>query len=171
MKKYTRLISLALISILLLVGLYGCYGNMTLTRKVYLWNGTISDKYMQQVVFWVLNFVPVYSAANFVDVVFLNTIEFWTGTNPMTMNEGAEQIKYTQSGDKTFQLRISENKIIITETAGPEVGSKVELSYDPASSSWFMAGNGSNHKIASLDGDNLNLIYPSGKQLAVTLSR
>ncbi|MDY0151807.1 MAG: DUF3332 family protein [Candidatus Cloacimonas sp.] len=171
MKRFTRLISLALLTVFIVVGVFGCYGNMALTKKVYQYNGNLGDKYLVQIAFWVMNFVPVYSAAAFIDVAFLNVIEFWTGSNPMAMNAGDQVIKYAQNGDKTLQFKITQNKMIITETAGPNSGAQIELSYNPTNNSWYLNDKTSTQKIATVDGEKLNLIYPSGKELAINLAK
>ncbi|MFA6541357.1 MAG: DUF3332 family protein [Bacteroidota bacterium] len=64
----------------------GCYGSFNLTKKVYNWNGTMEGKWVKELVFLVLNIVPVYGVAATLDVVILNSIEFWTGNNPMASN-------------------------------------------------------------------------------------
>ena len=67
-----------------LPGATGCFGSFELTRKVYGFNQRIDqDKWIQWLAFIALNFVPVYGAATFVDVIFANSVEFWTGQNPI----------------------------------------------------------------------------------------
>jgi hypothetical protein len=62
----------------------GCFGSFQLTRKVYAWNKSVSsDKFVQELVFLGLNIIPIYGFAGFADAVFANTVEFWTGTNPV----------------------------------------------------------------------------------------
>jgi Domain of unknown function (DUF3332) len=75
----------SIVCALLLTGmLAGCYGSFNLTRKVWKWNGGVGDKWVNELVFLVINIVPVYGAAAFIDVVVLNTVEFWDGKNPVT---------------------------------------------------------------------------------------
>ena len=78
------------ICVLLLVSMcamsFGCYGSFNLVKKVYKFNGTVGDKWVNELVFLVMNIVPVYGAATFIDAVILNSIEFWSGTNPMAQN-------------------------------------------------------------------------------------
>src|SRR3989338_8212427 len=63
----------------------GCYGPFTLTRKVYNWNGAVSDnKWVVEGVFLLCNIVPVYSAVGFADAVLFNSLVFWTGKNILT---------------------------------------------------------------------------------------
>lgn len=69
-----------------LVGTSGCFGSFNLTRKVYGFNKTVSDeKFVRELVFLGLNVVPIYGIAAFVDAVVANTVEFWTGKNPIDM--------------------------------------------------------------------------------------
>lgn len=76
--------SLLAVAALGLVASTGCIGSFQLTRKVYNWNKTVSpDKFVQELVFLGLNIVPVYGVATFADAVFANSVEFWTGTNPV----------------------------------------------------------------------------------------
>lgn len=64
----------------------GCYGSFSLTKKVYNWNGSLGNKWVVELVFLAMYVVPVYGIAGFIDVVVLNSLEFWTGSNPMNAN-------------------------------------------------------------------------------------
>lgn len=63
--------------------LSSCIGSFGLTVKVWDWNSNLSNKWVNELVFLALNIVPVYDICVFADVVVLNTIEFWTGNNPI----------------------------------------------------------------------------------------
>ncbi len=63
---------------------FGCYGSFNLVKKVYKFNGEVGGKWTNEVVFLVMNIVPVYGVSAFVDAVILNSIEFWTGSNPVS---------------------------------------------------------------------------------------
>jgi hypothetical protein len=73
------------IGALIMAGLMlgGCYGPFHLTRRVHTWNGQVGDKWVNEFVFLVLGFLPVYGLALAGDVWIFNAIEFWTGENPM----------------------------------------------------------------------------------------
>ena len=83
MKK--RILTLGLAGLLLggSLSLQGCYGSFTLTKKLYNWNGTLGNKWVKSIVFFVFNVVPAYPLCGFIDAVVLNLVEFWTGSNPM----------------------------------------------------------------------------------------
>ncbi len=171
MKKHARLISITLVSVLLLISLSGCFGNFALTRKAYQFNQNVGDKWVQQIVFWLMNFVPVYNAAAALDVVLFNTIEFWTGSNPVAMNASDEMIKYANTENGNFQIKITQNRIFIEQMSGANAGTQMEMTFNPENNSWYMSSNGKTQKIAKVENDNLNLIYPSGKELAIHLAR
>ena len=61
----------------------GCYGPFRLTRKVHQWNGQVGGKWANEVAFIVLVWVPVYGLATLGDALVFNSIEFWTGDNPI----------------------------------------------------------------------------------------
>jgi hypothetical protein len=95
----------------LLVTAFGCYGSFQLTTKVYKFNGGLGGKWVNEIGFLVMSIIPVYGAAVFVDAVILNTIEFWTGSNPMASNDPIQTInlpdgKLVLNGkDKTYEFR------------------------------------------------------------------
>jgi hypothetical protein len=63
-----------------------CFGSFNLTRKVYAFNKSVSpDKWVQELVFLAFMVVPIYSIAGGIDVLIVNSIEFWTGENPVSV--------------------------------------------------------------------------------------
>ena len=73
--------------LILALALGGCYGPFRLTRKLHTWNGQVGDKWANEVVFIVLVWVPVYGLATLGDGLIFNSIEFWTGNNPINSAE------------------------------------------------------------------------------------
>ena len=61
----------------------GCYGPFNLTRRLYRWNGQVGDKWEREIVFIIFAWVPVYGLTVLGDAVVFNSIEFWTGNNPV----------------------------------------------------------------------------------------
>lgn len=96
----------------------GCFGSFQATRNVYSWNKSFGDgnKWAQELMFLVIGpLVPVYGVAGFLDAVVLNSIEFWTGKNPMTASTKVTEkdgTKVTQSmrtdmGGRTQVVEVS----------------------------------------------------------------
>jgi len=79
----------ALLVTTLLVGVTGCYGSFAVTQKVHQVNDEVSDnKWVDEVVFLVFAALPVYGIATVIDALIVNSIEFWTGENPMDGGDG-----------------------------------------------------------------------------------
>ncbi len=88
-RRFVQIISTMLIAIMLITA-FGCYGSFQLINKVYKFNGSLGNKWVNELGFLVMNIIPVYGVAGAVDAIILNTIEFWTGSNPMASNDGSK---------------------------------------------------------------------------------
>ena len=66
-----------------LLGLGGCWGSFSLTGKVYDWNGSFGSKWASWAVFLVFIILPVYGTLLFLDAIVFNTIDFFSGKNPI----------------------------------------------------------------------------------------
>ena len=83
-----------------MIVLSGCYGKNACFNKLHDWNGTLGDKWINSIVHFILFWLPVYGICLFlVDGLVLNTIEFWTGSNPLA------------SGDSYFEKDAQGNTI------------------------------------------------------------
>ena len=84
------------VTLLCLVGTTACFGSFTTLRRVYSWNQTVDDdKWVKWAVFTAAIIVPVYPSATIFDLMFVNSVEFWSGRNPMAMGPAA-----TETGEK-----------------------------------------------------------------------
>lgn len=96
-----RLLMIAMMATLSISMLSGCYGKFALTKKIYQANGQVSDKFLRSGLTWVFIIVPVYGIAALVDFVAFNTIEFWSGSNPVV--SGEKDFQYVK-GDDSFRI-------------------------------------------------------------------
>lgn len=80
----------------------GCFGSFPLTRKLYNYNNGLSDKWMKELFFLATGvLLPVYGVATLIDVVILNSQEFWTGKSSMSTAQ-ATQVKVINRGNVTI---------------------------------------------------------------------
>lgn len=107
-----------------------CIGSFTLTNKLLAWNKQISNKFVNELVFFAFWVLPVYEVSALADVVVLNSIEFWSGSNPV-----AAGTKIINGNDGRY-LVISDKKgyTIKSETDGSEV----RLNFHADTQSWAM---------------------------------
>jgi hypothetical protein len=109
-RSLVQIVSSFLVVSLLLTA-FGCYGSFNLTTKVYKFNGGLGGKFVNELGFLVMCIIPVYEVAGTIDVIVLNTIEFWTDKNPISVNEGVRTIDFgdgklvINSADKTYEMK------------------------------------------------------------------
>lgn len=67
------------------VMLSGCLGQNALFNTVQDWNAKATEeKFVNQGISFAFWFLPVYGLTILADIVILNSVEFWTGTNPLS---------------------------------------------------------------------------------------
>lgn len=88
-----------------MIALTGCYGSYACFNKLLHWNGTLGNKWLNSVVHFVMMVIPVYGIAMFVDILVLNTVEFWAGSNPLA------------SGDSYYEKDAQGNEIAAVKNA------------------------------------------------------
>lgn len=60
-----------------------CIGSFSLFNKLLAWNNQVSNKFVNEVVFIAFWILPVYEVSALADLLVINTIEFWSGSNPV----------------------------------------------------------------------------------------
>ncbi|MFA6455873.1 MAG: DUF3332 family protein [Bacteroidota bacterium] len=127
-KLFKKIVVMVLVASMAVMSV-GCYGSFSLTKKVYNWNGSLGNKWVVEVVFLACYVVPVYGIAGFIDTVILNSIEFWTGTNPMAstiksddgttvaFNKETKNVEISYAG-KTFVIAQEDGKSVVKDSQG-----------------------------------------------------
>jgi hypothetical protein len=91
-----------------------CYGPFNLTRSVHKWNGNVkgsgefSEKWMKEIIFLALVIVPVYQLSTLADAFIFNSIEFWTGQNPVKVSQAS-----SSSGMKTVRVGDLRTEVVL----------------------------------------------------------
>jgi hypothetical protein len=162
---------IVVIIVIFMLNLAGCYGSFTLTKKLLSWNDTIEDKWMESAVMWVMIVIPVYESAAFIDIVVLNTAEFWTGKNPLAMQNGETSTQFVENDGKTYKIVSSQNQINIKEIAGPDIGKELTISYLSDIGTWTIDDAEKTSTIAELNGREMKLMYPDDSHRIVIIGK
>ncbi|QSQ19894.1 DUF3332 domain-containing protein [Pyxidicoccus parkwayensis] len=86
----------------------GCFGQFKLTQKIWQFNKNISgEKFVQWLMFLVLVIVPVYEIGALIDSLIINSIEFWSGSNPVGSVDGTDDGTRVVKLSPTDTLRLS----------------------------------------------------------------
>jgi len=165
--KKLRILSLAAFLIAACFVCNSCYGPFRLTTKLYTWNGTVGSKWANEGVFLAFAIIPVYAVTLFLDGIIFNSIEFWGGSNPISMNDDDVEIQIVKSGDKEYSITAMKNKFIIEQLKGPQAGDLAEVLFIPEEQSCYLNHNGEKTKLYEYlpaeDGrDQVNLYLPGG---------
>jgi len=64
----------------------GCWGSFKLTKKAYDFNNSLGNKWISWIVFFLVGHIAA-GITLFVDALVLNTVEFWTGSNPLALGD------------------------------------------------------------------------------------
>lgn len=74
---------------LMVVGFFvsGCTGSFNVTRNIYKIHRSQENKWVDEVIFLAFAIIPVYGIGILADGVIFNSIEFWSGENPITASK------------------------------------------------------------------------------------
>ena len=133
-----RSLGALLIGVFLPVSSVACFGKFELTRKVYNWNTSIDqDKWVRWFAFLLLMLIP-YPLAITIDTLLGNSVEFWTGENPITAGE--PRVIRGENGEVVTLERRGENVLDVTVQRGDDVSSFVFVREGRGLSAWDSEG-------------------------------
>ncbi|MFD2099874.1 DUF3332 domain-containing protein [Flagellimonas iocasae] len=164
MKKFTTCL---LLSSAILFS--SCLGSFKAFNNLKDWNqGATNSKFLDNLIFWGLNIVPVYGLFFLGDVLIFNVIEFWSGSNPIAMKPGESETQMVEHEGNTYKMVATQNRIQVTVVEGPKKGKKLELFYKPDEKSWnAIRPNGEIIKLSSFE-EGFYIVYmPNGEEVKI----
>jgi hypothetical protein len=93
---------LAVFIVMVTMVVVSCTGTFNLTKKVYEFQTKPADKWVDEVLFLAFAIIPVYGVAILADAVVFNSIDFWTGQNPIkfSANDGKGDVVARNGNDQ-----------------------------------------------------------------------
>lgn len=143
-----------------------CIGSFSLTNKLLAWNNTIDSKFVNELVFIAFWIVPVYEISALADILVINSIEFWSGNNPVA-DIGTTQTIKTDNGVYTVQ----------TKPDGYHIQKKgetkaIDLVFNKTEKSWSVDTDGKEIKLMKFTkNDEVVMYLPDGKEMNVPLNQ
>lgn len=160
MKKTILTVALAA---LLCSSLTSCMGKFALTRNLYVWNEQVSNKFVNEVLFVAFWILPVYEVCGLADLLVLNTIEFWSGDNPMT---SSTRTLDTEQGRFLVKCDGKGYDVILEST-----GESYRLDFAQDSQTWSLKYDGKEYPLMTfIDDSHVSLPLPGGEWQTVELS-
>ncbi|MEM9025072.1 MAG: DUF3332 family protein, partial [Bacteroidota bacterium] len=117
----------------------GCYGEFLLVKKVYEFNGTIggndqASRVLQSILMVIGS--PIYALSAGLDALIFNSVEFWSGSNPLAMKEGEQEQQTVCIEGRTVQITATANRFDMVELRDGQPVDHAVLTYDPARATW-----------------------------------
>lgn len=140
-----------------------CIGSFSLTNKLLTWNKGVSNKFVNELIFFGFWILPVYEVCALADVLVLNSIEFWSGSNPV-----AQGTKVIEGQDGKYLVECDGKGYTITSEND---GSVVRLNFDEADNSWSVAADGKEVKLMTfVDDTHVRMLDANGEYQLIELS-
>lgn len=143
-----------------------CIGSFSLTNKLLAWNQTVDSKFVNELVFVAFCIVPVYEISALADILVINSIEFWSGTNPVA---DAGTVKTIEGKDGTYTVETKVDGYHIEKEGDNKA---VDLVFDKADKSWSVEADGESTKLLKFTkNDEVVMYLPDGKEMNVDLNQ
>ncbi len=141
-----------------------CIGSFALFHKVLGWNEQVGNKIVNELVFIAFWIVPVYEVSWLADILVINSIEFWSGTNPMTAST-----KVVKGEDGDYLVKCDGKGYTITSQND---GTSVRLDFAVDTQTWSVAmPDGESYDLVTyVDPEHVSLPAADGERRIVELN-
>lgn len=141
-----------------------CIGSFSLTNRLLGWNQHVGDKFINELVFFAFWILPVYEVCALSDILVLNSIEFWSGSNPMAKGE-----RIIEGNDGKYLVKCDGKGYDVVSCND---GSTVRLDFDTEEQTWSFTANGETHDIFTfVDDTHIQLPVGNGDSQIYELSQ
>ncbi len=132
-----------------------CIGSFALTNKVLTWNQQVGNKFVNELVFFAFWVLPVYEVTALADLLVINSIEFWSGNNPVS---ASTKVIDTDNGRYLVKCDGKGYDIVCERT-----GETVRLDFDAKEQTWSVNIDGEQYPFMTfVDDTHVKMITPSG---------
>jgi hypothetical protein len=134
-----------------------------LFNKLLSWNKTVGDKFINELVFIAFCIVPIYEIAWVADIVVLNTIEFWSGENPVV----AGTVKKVETKDAKYTITTTKDGYQVEKDGTDDVAC---FHFNKESKVWSVEAEGIVTDLMQIVGKNEALMFlPDGTKMPVSI--
>lgn len=146
------------------LSLNSCIGSFSLTNSVLKWNKQVGPKFINELVFFAFWILPVYEVTSLADLLVLNSIEFWSGNNPVSAS-----VKAVDTDHGRYMIACDGNGYTVTHEA---TGDSVRLDFDRTSQTWsFETPAGDKVPFMTfIDDSHVRMRTPDGSFMPVELT-
>lgn len=141
-----------------------CIGSFGLFNTLKDWNEGVTDnKFVNELLFFALGACQIYTISIVADMLLFNSIEFWSGNNPVA-NIGEVKTVKGENGD--YLVKTNADGYTITNEAGQEM----TLKFNAEAQSWNVMNGDEAIELLTINGDGtVNMNMQNGTYMQVTL--
>lgn len=163
-KNSFRMVAVALICSSFMFS--SCIGSFRLHNRLNTWNQSVGNKWVNELVYLAFNIIPIYPVCYVADALVINSIEFWSGTNPMA---SIGDVKKVKGENGNYLVTTLENGYSIVKEGDENV--QMALIYDAKNSTWNVVADGVNMQLLKMNNDGTaDLILQNGESMTVALN-
>ncbi len=142
-----------------------CLGSFSAFNGLKDWNQqATNNKYVNNVIFWGLNIIPVYGLFFLGDAIIFNVIEFWSGSNPIAMKPGEMESQIITHEGVTYELIATTNTMKVNVLDGKDEGRSATFFYSPEEQSWNLKQENKDAiKLAAIEEGSYVVYLPEGE--------
>lgn len=141
-----------------------CIGSFGLHGKLLSWNQGVGNKFVNELVYLAFNIIPVYGVCYLADALVINSIEFWSGSNPLA---SIGDVKKVKGENGNYLVETLENGYSITKEGET---TSMQLLYDRDLNTWNVVADGTSTELLQMNNDGTaQLALPNGENMTVTL--
>ncbi len=122
-----------------------CIGSFGLWNQLKSWNQNIGHKFVNEIVFLAFHIIPVYEVSYLVDVLVLNSIEFWSGSNPLA-DVGSVKVIEGENGE--YLVRTNKDGYTITKKGEDN---SLNLVYNDEKNTWNAVCNDTSYELMTMN--------------------
>lgn len=162
-----KMINLKMAATVMICGAFlftSCIGSFGLHSKLISWNQSIGTKFVNELVYLAFNIIPVYGVCYLADALVINSIEFWSGSNPLASIGDVKQVK-GENGN--YLVETLENGYSITKEGET---TSMELVYNKELNTWNVVSDGVSAELLQLNNNGTaQMTLPNGEEMTVSL--
>ncbi len=143
--------------------LSSCIGSFRLTNSVLKWNKRVGNKFVNELVFFAFWVLPVYEVTSLADILVLNSIEFWSGRNPLTSST-----KVVDTDHGRYEIICDGKGYTVTHK---DTGRNYRLDFAEETQTWSLEFKGETYPLMTyIDENTIQIIAPEGDMRVVNLT-
>ena len=140
-----------------------CIGSFGLWNRLKDWNSGIGSKFVNEIVFVAFHIIPVYEVSYLADILVLNSIEFWSGSNPLAE---VGTVRSIEGENGEYLIRTNDNGYTISKEGED---AELNLVFNQENQTWKAVSEDGTFDLMTMNEDGtITVKLQDGSNITVT---